>query len=71
MPSRLADVARNVKRLGGEVDKPRSGSHWRVYRSDGRMFPLPAHNGPKSELSDVYLRELAAFLGVEVAELKR
>lgn len=34
------------------------------------MYPLPLHNGMKSEIPDVYLRGLARHLGVSLDELE-
>lgn len=70
MPARLSVLIRNARRLGCDVDKPRSGSHWRFFFLD-RMYPVPAHNGPRTEIPDVYIRGLASFIGVSEAELKK
>lgn len=59
MPARLAAVASAAAKRGVEVRRPRKGSHWKAIRaSDGKVYPLPAHNGLKTELPDVYLRGL-------------
>lgn len=60
-----------IDALGGHVEKPKNGSHWKAYRSDGRMYPLPSHNGPKGELPDEYLRGLARHFGISNEELMR
>lgn len=64
MPARLRDLARVVEALGGRVEKPNKGSHWKAYNKDGRMYPLPSHNGAKGELDDNYIRGLARHLGI-------
>lgn len=52
-----------------EVQKPRKGSHWKAVRvEDGKVYPLPAHNGLKTELSDIYLRGLCRCFGWDFAE---
>jgi hypothetical protein len=71
MPARLRDLARVIEALGGTLEKPSSGSHWKAYTRDGRMYPLPSHNGPKGELGDEYLRGLARHFGVSMPELRR
>jgi len=38
--------------------------------SDGRVYPLPLHNGENSEVSDVYLRALANFLDIDWDEFR-
>ncbi len=70
MPSRLGDLEKRLIVLGLAVEAPKKGSHWKVRAKDGRMFPLPAHNGRKSEISDVYVRSLAKFVGVSFEDLK-
>ena len=69
MPKRLGDLSRVLNRLGLRVEQPSNGSHWKVYRRDGRMYPIPAHNGLRSEISEKYLKKLADFCGVERSDL--
>ena len=64
MPKRLRVLAKELRELGYELEKPSSGSHWRV-RKDGRMYPIPAHNAGNTEIPDIYLRKLAEFLGYD------
>lgn len=64
MPARLRDLVRVIEALGGRVEKPNSGSHWRAYTADGRMYTLPSHNGLRGELDDKYIRALARHFGV-------
>ena len=69
MPARARAVLRAVKKIGGSYEKPKSGSHWHVC-FENRVYPIPLHNGMRSEIPDVYLRGLARFLGITVADLK-
>lgn len=71
MPARLAEVARWLERRGATLEKPKSGSHWKVLLPDGSVFPLPAHNALKSEISDVYLKRLAQAFGTTLNDLLR
>lgn len=70
MPARLRDLIRAVEALGVVVDAPNSGSHWKA-RRDGKTYPLPAHNGARTELDDVYIRGLCRCFGLDEAELRR
>jgi hypothetical protein len=47
-----------------ELHKPNSGSHW-LLRSAAVSYPLPLHNGLKSEVSDVYLKGLCRAFGID------
>ncbi len=35
------------------------------------MYPLPAHNGPKTELSDIYIRGLCRAFGIDEREFRK
>ncbi len=70
MPARLRDLARALRALGIDVEEPSSGSHWKA-TFDGRVYPLPAHNGPKSELADVYIRGVCRAFSLDENELRR
>jgi hypothetical protein len=70
MPARLQKVARWLKRRGLKIDKPRGGSsHWLVRLPDGEHFVLVAHHALKSEISDAYLKRIAARLGLTLEQL--
>jgi hypothetical protein len=70
MPGRLRDIKRVAISLGAEVVEPSSGSHWKVIGS-GVCFPLAAHGGLKSEISDIYIRALCRTFGWDFDEFKR
>jgi len=71
MPARLRDIARALGKLGCRLEKPKTGSHWKTYAPDGKMYPLPAHNGEKTEISDNYIKGLCRALGIDEAELRK
>jgi hypothetical protein len=62
--ARLRAVKRAIESLGGVCERPVKGSHWKA-RLSGKMFPLPAHNGEKSEVSDRYIRSLCRCFGLD------
>ena len=71
MPVRFRDLKRALRTFGVEVkDPPGGGSHYHAVK-DGRTYPLTAHNGLKSELSDVYVRGMCRALGIDEKELRR
>ena len=54
------------------VAEPKGGgSHYRASKLGFRSYPLPLHNGMKSELSDVYLRGVCSAFEIELSELKK
>ena len=72
MPGRLRDIVRALGKLGIDVVKPNKGSHWKaVRRSDGKTYPLPAHNGEKTELDNKYIRGLCNCFDLDEAALRR
>jgi hypothetical protein len=71
VPARLRDLVRVLAELGIRVEPPRGGgSHWKATAADGTTFPLPAHNGERTELSDVYVRKLCRAFGLDERELR-
>jgi hypothetical protein len=70
MPARLRLLAQVAQaKYGISVVAPKKGSHWKAMR-DGKSYSLPAHNGPKTELSDVYIRGLCRAFGIDYDEMK-
>jgi hypothetical protein len=48
------------------------GKHpYRFTREGCRPFPVPAHNGLKSEVTDVYLRSLCRNFGLDFETFKK
>jgi len=72
MPARLSAIRRALARLGLGIviENPSKGSHFRCRRPGYRMYPIPAHNGEQTEISDVYIRALCKCLGIVEAELR-
>ena len=70
MPARLCDIARAAKTLGIAISKPNGGSHWKATRPGFRPYPLPAHNGDRTELDDKYIRGLCRAMQVDEGELR-
>lgn len=72
MPARLRDLVRALAQIGIRVEPPGGGgSHWKATASDGTAFPLPAHKGERTELSDVYVRKLCRAFGIDERELRK
>ncbi len=61
---------RVLQTLGGKVEVPTKGSHYRAIRDDV-MYPIPAHNGLKTEIGDVYIRGMCRALGLDFDEFKK
>lgn len=56
--------------MGVAVEPPNSGSHYRAVK-DGKVYPVPAHNGERSEISDVYIRGLCRAFDLNYEDLKK
>lgn len=69
MPARLSAIRRALERFGGTVEEPSSGSHWKAFR-DGRCYPLAAHNGARTEISDLYIRGMCRALQLDEQEFR-
>ncbi len=67
---RLRDIKRAVEGLGYELVPPRGGgSHYRV-RVQGRVYTLPAHNGLRTDISEIYVAGLCRVLKMSVEDFK-
>lgn len=73
MPARLNALIRALQERGIVVEPPRSGgSHWKARRPDGgACYQLPAHNGLRTELPDVYVRGVARHFDIDFQDFKR
>lgn len=69
MPAKFAAIKRAAKRFGARVDKPKSGSHWKVTSPSGVVYPIPAH-GKNPEIGDEYIRGLCRAMGWDLDEFK-
>lgn len=70
MPARFSAIKRAVEALGYSVEPPNGGSHWKVRTKSG-CYPIPAHNGLKEEIPDVYIRGLCRFIKVDFEYFRR
>jgi hypothetical protein len=71
MPARFRDIKRAGARVGITFEKPSSGSHWKTRSETGGMYPIPAPNGERTEISDHYIRGMCRAHGVDYDEMKR
>ncbi len=65
MPLRAKKLLKALRKSGVVVDKPTSGSHWKLSRDDAGMYPLPLHNAEKTEVPDVYVKKCCQFFGLD------
>lgn len=70
MPARLGKLRKALDAFGVEVSEPGSGSHWKA-QANGKTYTIPAHNGPKTELSDVYINGVCRAFDIDPKELKK
>jgi hypothetical protein len=70
VPVRFRRLIAALKRMRVVAVVPVSGgSHWRCEES-GVCYPIPAHNGDKSEISDAYIRGVSRALELDEAKLR-
>ena len=71
MPVRAKKLSAALSHFGVVVTAPKAGgSHW-IARRLGTVYPIPCHNGPKTELSDVYIRGVCRAFGIDEQELRK
>jgi hypothetical protein len=61
VPPCLRDLKRALENQNGTMEKPGSGSHWKA-KLGSDCFPVPAHNGLKTQISKRYLDGLCRAL---------
>jgi hypothetical protein len=66
----MGAIIRAATKLGVSVEPPSSGSHWKFRRPGFRVYPIPAHNGERTEISDRYIRALCRALEIDEQELR-
>ena len=72
MPARFWKVGRALKACGIEsLSRGGKGSHVILINGSGKTYPVSLHNGAKTEISDVYVRGICRFFGIEYEELMK
>lgn len=71
MPARLRAIKKAIESMVGySVDEPSKGSHWKIIAPSGKTYPVPAYNGLKTEIPDVYIRGLCRAFGLNEKEFR-
>jgi hypothetical protein len=70
MPARLARIVAVAESFGISVERPSRGSHWKAKKPGYRTYPIPAHNGLRSEISDFYIAGFCRAFEIDLAEFK-
>lgn len=72
MPARFRDVLRALHALGIDILRRQgAGSHCILKDEKGHVYTLPLGNGPRTELSDHYLRGLCRAFELDFEEFKK
>lgn len=54
-----------------EIEKPSRGSHWKAKKPGYRTYPIPAHNGKKTEISDRYIEGFCRNFEIDLEDFKK
>jgi len=66
MGARLSDIRRAARSYQITIEEPSSGSHWKARREGtGGCYPIPANNGDKTEISNVYIKGFCRFFDLD------
>ena len=68
MPARLKRIIAVATEYDIAFSPPSSGSHWKAKKDGYRTYPVPAHNGERTEISDQYIRGLCRNFGLNADE---
>lgn len=70
MPARARDIIRAFASFGVVFKEPKKGSHWKA-RLGEVSYTIPLHNGPKSEVDDIYIRGACRAFNVDEDALRK
>lgn len=63
-PQRLGVVIHVAEAHGCKVFHPNKGSHWKFKKDGCRTYPIPAHNGLKTQIAWSYIQGLCRCMGI-------
>lgn len=63
MPMRLRDLEHWLKQH--EITVTPGGKHFHARKEGFGMYPIPAHNGAKTEIPNKYLKGLCKHFGID------
>jgi hypothetical protein len=70
LPARLTRLISAAAHFGITIEKPSHGSHWKAKKPKCRTYPIPAHKGERTMISDRYLRGFCDNFGIELEDLQ-
>ena len=70
MPARLRDIKRALEARGISVEEPKGSSHWKA-TAPRITYTIPAHNGLRTEITDIYIRALCRAFALDYETFKR
>ena len=70
MPARFSSLKRALEALGLTVVPPNGGSHWKAILN-GKTYPIPAHHGEKTEISERYIRGVCTCFDIDPEKLRK
>lgn len=73
MPARLRSLCEVLRGYGIQGVSRTKGSHHIFHHPSGkgRPYPIPAHNGMKTEIPDVYIRGICRAFALDYEQVKR
>jgi hypothetical protein len=70
VPARLRDLKRVLEGFGVVIKTASGTSHYMAYRG-GTSYPIPAHNGLKTEIADVYIRGICRVFSLDEKAVRK
>jgi hypothetical protein len=71
MPARLRDVDTVLRALGGYVDESGGKHNYKARLPGKRVFPIPAHRGWQTQVTDRYIEGLCRTFGFDKSDFLR
>lgn len=71
MPARFRNMVKAAKSYGFELQRKKGRHVYKLKRDGARAFPITAHNGLKSEITDIYINEFCDQYGIDRQEFRK
>jgi hypothetical protein len=71
VPARFNSVKRALAKFGVTVLPGKGTSHYRAIDASGKTYPIPAHNGLKTELTDVYIKGVCRCFNIDYESFRK
>jgi len=71
VPARFRRIIAAAEHFGISFSPPTGGgAHWKATKAGFRSYPIPAHNGDRTQIGDQYIRGFCRNFGIDLSEFR-